>query len=439
MTIKNKLKFALFFVVQYLLLVILNSTNVIVELLFGQIVFIFAAFFAFLPVINSIMRKNAVFTILFLFIFFYTYTLKYFYFDHLWLSFHQINVGTIGTINQVTSVIFIFNMLIWFFLKQGNEPYFIRLPVKYNNNLLFYFNITIFVLMAVFGNTNESILATGGYALSSGTGNRSSLTEYALIFLTASFLFTGSSKRKLLIIYLLSGLYCLKNLSQGGRIETVMVLFLILVFDIVHSFSFYKILFASLIPIVFLFLFSLIRNNPESIISIDGFNDMLSSILYKTPRSYISSNQGDVLFASERMFLLIKDNVLNFYTRIESFFHFIIAAFIPFKYLPPEANLSSYRLDLYSVGGGGLAPIYFFIYLSYVGILLLAIIFVKAIYGFTNKKINSFVYFYGLLVIISVPRWYAYYPIGLIKFCLIGAIYLFLLTRLNRLLKKETL
>jgi hypothetical protein len=283
--------------------------------------------------------------------------------------------------------------------------------------------------MAIFGNTREYIFNSGGYAFSTETGSRNSLSEYAIIFLAASFLFSGKRKKNTLFLYLISILYCLKNLLQGGRVETVMVLFLLLVFDLAYRFSFYKLLIGALFSFILLAMFSYFRDNPNSLFSLEGYSSMLESFIDRKSRSYITNNQGDVLYASERMIILIKDQVLDVNSRIISFIYYIISPFIPSKYLPAEANLASFRTDLYSVGGGGLAPVYFFVYLSYVGIILLSFIVSKAFYGFTYSKMNSFLYLYGLLVIISTPRWFVYNPIFLVKFCLIGAVYLYLLSR----------
>lgn len=431
MKVKRKILVVFLFLILYFFFLLLNSTQLISNLLFGQILCVFAISFAFIPVLESFIKKNILFTILFLFIFLFTYTLKYFYFDRLWISYHQINVGSVETMNQVVSIIFLFNIIFWYLLKLPIKNLLSRKPIIYNSNLLFFLNISIFVLMSIFGNTNEYIFNSGGYALSSGTGSKNSLTEYAIIFLAASFIYSGNSKKKLILLYTVSILYCLKNLLQGGRIETVMVLFLILIFDLVHRFSFYKLLIGATVSFTFLSIFSFFRNNPTNLLTLDGFETLFSYLIEKRSTNFISNNQGDVLYASERMILLINDEILDIYSRIKGFFYFIIGPFVPSKYLPAEANLSSFRTDLYSVGGGGLAPIHLYVYLSYLGLVILAVVVSRAIYGFNYKNMNSFLYYYGLLVLVSTPRWYAYNPIFLIKFCLLGATYLYILSRLK--------
>lgn len=429
MTQKRKLIFIYSFLILYFMFLLMNSTKLVSDVLFGQVICVFAITFASLPILDSFVRKNVLYTILFSFIFLFSYTLKYFYFDRLWISFHQIGIGSIETMNQVTTILFMFNLLLWFFLKFPNKSNMLRKPITYNNNILFIFNISVFVVMTIFGNTREYIFNSGGYAFSTQTGSRNSLTEYAIIFLAASFLFSGINKKHTLLLYIVSALYCLKNLLQGGRVETVMVLFLILIFDLAHRFTFYKLLIAAFFSFVLLTMFSYFRDNPYNLIGIEGYESMLESFIEKKSRTYISSNQGDVLYASERMIILIREQILDTYGRVISFIYYIISPFTPSKYLPAEANLATFRTDLYSVGGGGLAPVYFFVYLSYLGLILLSFVVSKAIYGYTFKKMNSFIYFYGLFVIISTPRWYVYNPIFLVKFCLIGAIYLYLLSR----------
>ena len=91
---------------------------------------------------------------------------------------------------------------------------------------------------------------------------------------------------------------------------------------------------------------------------------------------------------------------------------------------PPLGNLQHYLKDVYPSGGGGLAVSYFYAYGDYLAIGLLALFVAKVFNKRSSKKISMRIY--AMFVVTMIPRWYAYYPVHLIKFCLIGTVLFYL-------------
>jgi hypothetical protein len=158
-----------------------------------------------------------------------------------------------------------------------------------------------------------------------------------------------------------------------------------------------------------------IRSNPVDFIS--GYYlqyfDPRNFLFSDNNLTYLASNQGDVIQSSGRILGLIQNNILSFSDRLLSFFSYILSPIIPSKLLPEYSNLASYKQDLYRSGGGGLIGVYFYTWLGLVGPIISGIFIGYFIKSFYSK--NSIYYkLYGLCILITFPRWYAYNPIFLV-------------------------
>lgn len=429
---KNRIYLVFIFVGIYIILFLLRAIDSINEMIYGQVITLFAIYFSIVPIFNALKHKNITFIIWFFFMFTYTYTLKYYYFNQVFISYHQMpSSSSLQSMNKLSELILFFNLTLWITLNKKSYQIRTSRPSFIKNNYLFYFNLTIFIMMAILGNTSDSIFVAGGYAQSIETGSRNTLTEYSIIFFVAAFFTSGYSKKKIKALYLLSFLFIIKNLLQGGRIETVMILFVILTLDLIYRYSFKFILIGALIAFIFLHMYSFFRHNPENLLYLTDFNSIMKNMFITGDAEIISTNQGDVVFASERMILLLKDGVLTIEERLIGLGSFIASIVFPLDRLPDAANLTRYRLDLYTSGGGCLSSIYFYVYFSYLGIITLSLLISKAINIFNRIDKLSPLFFYSFFLIITLPRWFAYNPIFLIKYCIIGAFYLYFNIKYN--------
>jgi hypothetical protein len=128
-----------------------------------------------------------------------------------------------------------------------------------------------------------------------------------------------------------------------------------------------------------------------------------------------------VLQSSARIIGLIQEGFLGITQRSLSFISFVFSATIPPSLIQDYANLATYKQDIYRSGGGGLIAVYFYAWMGYAGP-----IFAGGFIGYFIKKAytsdNIFLKLYGTTILFTFPRWFAYNPIFLSKFCFFSLI-----------------
>ena len=288
---------------------------------------------------------------------------------------------------------------------------------KYKNNILFYINLFICIILFILGTRGSNIFESGSYNLD----GKSSLNEYALIFYFFILFYSNNSFFQKFIIILFSIVYIFKNILLGGRIEAIQLCLIYFLFNFVlkNKISYKFIFFIVIFGIYVLNIINNIRSNPLEFLygdHISYFNPF--NIFFTTSTNdYLNSNQGDVLQSSARLVGLLQIGILGLKERLLSFLFFIISPLTISKYLPDFVDLSHYKHDEYGSGGGGLISIYFYTWLSYFGPIVIGLFLGNVIKKFYIKT-NIYYKIYGFFILISFPRWFSYNPIALIKFCL---------------------
>jgi hypothetical protein len=210
-------------------------------------------------------------------------------------------------------------------------------------------------------------------------------------------------------------MYVFKTLSYGGRIEVVeiSILYLFVVFDFFKNqkFLFYIGIFLSILLLKF---FAVLRFDPDLIFSFDYIIDD-----YFLQKDIVSSQYGDVFQSSLRVLGLLQDGIFSAVDRIYSFVLVLFGAILPSAFMPDVYNLSTYRQDYASSGGGGLISAFSYIWISYFGPVLFGF-FTGFIVRMLFISSNFYIHIYSFMVLVSVPRWFAYYPVGLFKFCFLA-------------------
>ena len=270
----------------------------------------------------------------------------------------------------------------------------------YRNDKGYWIVVFLSLICIVLGQSGETIFESGGY----GQGNMesSSLYEYGIIFISLGLIYASTKKRRW-IVYGLCLFFIVKNLMYGGRIPSLMLVLSVFMIRFINRFSFKAILGMCIVGYVFLQFWGYYRGHTSA----DGF------------QIEEDGNAAFVYYASMRIHYFIEEGIMSFGDRIWSFCCFMSAVIMPFSKLPEIANLSLYLQDEYYSGGGGLISTFIFCWLSVPGIILLAF--------FIGKAFNMFYYsnsiykkYYALLLMVTVPRWFAYYPINIIKYCMYG-------------------
>ncbi|MFB2651856.1 hypothetical protein [Shewanella seohaensis] len=377
--------------------------------------------------------------VLFVFIFIFSYISVPF---HFFILHKQIGVyddfQSIALINHVSFLNTLFISVLTLFLSNIKDVYLVK-PSQWfrSNKLVFYVSLIPCVLSVYYGISGSSLLDSGY-----GTGNseKSPLHEYFVIFIFFPLVFKEiNNKLHELIIFLIVFVYSFKTIIYGGRIEVLQagLLYCYLTYNYLKDIS--KVKLYTLVFLMFFVMSALgaIRGSFYQIISNPEVFEILKIIFLSDSSSpYLLTTSGDVYYASMRMLGMIDIGILDFETRIVSFFSFLFNVFLSFSPLKANANLAAFNSDVFPVGGGGLISAYFYVWLSYFGVILSS-----AFIGYSIKLFHGnsgvFIRIYGLMLLVTFPRWWGYTPINLTKLCVIAIVIYALYRMFSYILSKK--
>lgn len=325
---------------------------------------------------------------------------------------------------------FIILCVFWSFLTlilpKNIKPIVLNEYIVFKNQPLVYYILYIVqILILIFGRSGNTIFQSGGYGsadMETSNLGGTAIFEYFIVFYPITFIFSGKNRFRLFLLILLAAIYSLKAILFGGRVEFLQCILLVFILHIdSDKISLLRILFYSVFPILFFIFFGFIRSAPD-------MNGLEIFTLIKENLEFAGytffGNQIDVYYSSTRLYGLIDINVLTIGDRFSIFLYNILAIVTPYSLLPEKANLALYLQDVYSAGGGGLLPIYFYVYLSFPGViaigLLMGFLFSKVIK--IGSSISSYWVIYLVLILSTFPRWYAYSSNVIYKFCFYSVI-----------------
>lgn len=325
-------------------------------------------------------------------------------------------VRTPWTVYNVALYSYLFNLVLGYLTssKRSVEDGKKICPIKNAQFLLWAFCLIIGVVLMIKGKTGETILESGGY----GKNNKvvSSIYGYSIIFISVAMLYSASKFRKVVTLSVAAA-YILKDLIYGGRIDSVMLILMLYMIYFRYVLSKKQIT----LILIFGFIFNEAFGAVRGAILQRSFTDALVDKI--TNFSLSSGNSREVYYASMRMFYMIKVGALDAADRISSFFYFLLSSVVPYSQLPPLASLVSYKSNYYHTGGGGLMPVFVYVWGGIPGVILSALFISRIFTSYIKKNQQGFGLMYTMLVIATIPRWYAYYPIQLIKMCVYGALF----------------
>lgn len=373
-------------------------------------------------IFRSFKAHNSLYIIFFAFIAMYVNPARLYFFDGIYLSAHH-QVYTYYTTTYTTLIFSLFLLAINLFLIVPKGR--IVLNFRKNDYLFWCLYILSCFIVCVFRRT--------GNMYAGDTNEMSSLNEYVIILFLVCYIFSNDDKIKRYYLYLLYALYAFFAIIAGGRIELVLLFFLLLTTVLQRKYSFGFLTSIFLLGIWVMNIFGNIRSNP--LILLEGDVVSIISPLKTASMSVQASNEGDVYWASERLLCLMEDGELTLLDRLESGFSYIISPLFPSSYLPETANLSTYKKDVLTTGGGNLAPVNFFVMYGFVGVIFLAY-FISYMLNSLSKRKGNVLRVYTILIITTLPRWFAYNPIQLVKLCVWGVICYYLVICVDYTMKK---
>jgi hypothetical protein len=381
-------------------------------------------------------RKNIPVLLLFVFFFLYTITFNYYFLDNLSISYWT-DFQENATMKTTLFCHLLFIFFLGLFIKKRSQ---LILSLNYRdffkpNKTIYFLLLTISILILIFGLQGQTLLSGGIYG-DQETTSKSTLHEYFILIFFFLIVFSPINKLFRIINLFLLVTYVLKTLLFGSRIEVVEIalLWFYLFYVYQNRVNLKFLLFVFISGIYLITVVSNIRSNPIGFLSkndLYSYFDPKSIFINKSNTEVISSNEGDVIQSSSRIIGLINKNELTIYQRISGFFMYLLSPVIPASFLPSYSNLSLFKQEYYKSGGGGLISVYFFAWLGYFGPIFIAIVLSFFINSFFNYK-SVYNYIYTTFLFFTFPRWFAYNPIMLVKYCLYAVIFYFILSIINK-------
>lgn len=386
--------------------------------------------------IKCISKKNMIFTSYYFFILLYSIKYVQYFFLGAYISFHQIGFRDDASVRDSMLCLLIFLLISFLLHRIQNNAEPLRGIKAYKSSILFYTNAAIMLIIIIFANQRTSILTTGSYGASISS-NISSFNDYFIVFLLGAFIFTSQNRLQKNILTVLIIMYIAKNILTGGRIEAVMTLLLILSVFLSNKISYKTFGILGVLGIVFFIAVGVIRQDVSSgFDSLKGINFI--ELLSPNYRNIIPpSTEGDIIYASQRMHMLINQGYLSSTERLYSMVYFFASIIVPSRFLPDLAVIQSYKTEVYSTGGGGLFTSQMFVYAGLTGVILCGVFIIYVLNQLApnsrqlKSRVSNFLLFYSLLAASTFPRWFGYSAIIFFKLCLLGALYLALLTSLK--------
>lgn len=345
------------------------------------------------------------------------------------------NIGTV----LYSHLIFVF--ILGSVIKSKNAIFTIKNSfLNFKNKYIYWFIYAILIYIIIYGITGDTIIVTGSYS-NSGDSQKSTLHEYFLLFYISLLCFSSNTRLSNFAQFIIMLIYIFKTLIYGGRIEVVQIclIYTLFVYILPGKISLKYIIMFLILGIYFSSIVSVFRNNPTVLFS-SNFAEMFNPAkILEIPNKgdVISSTEGDVVQSSMRIMDLINTNTITQNERVISLFCFLISPILPQSLMPEVSNLSTYKQDYYTSGGGGLISTYFYTWLWFFGPFIIAILIGISLNKFFEFKSTSFI-IYGIALLATFPRWFSYNPIFLVKLCLFAVIFFQLMKFLSvRILSKS--
>jgi hypothetical protein len=319
---------------------------------------------------------------------------------------YVVSYHTFHLFNQVLIIHVLFLSLFSFFIRNNYNQNKMKLvdliPIK-NNPVIFNFLVVIMIIL-IFHVKGVNIFSgkDGSYSLyRENLSNVSGLWEYFYLLFISTFLFTKSKLQKWILL-LIGIIYMAKSLLLGLRVQLLQMVIICFVLFFEN-----KLKLKYLIMFLVLGIFSMETYGIMKEVGFSNFMTVMGRIDQINSDNVMLTNQTEVFYSSATYLGVIDDGTLSIDGRIKSTIGFMQNLIIPSAYVIEEGRLPSFISKYTHLGGGGLISIQFYVWFSWLGIIMLAFILA---YFFNKLYSNKNIAYIGILVIGTFPRWFAYDP-----------------------------
>ena len=391
--------------------------EVYLNAIFLKYTYLFVLFFCLIQLVRNSLKSKVLF-ILLSYMLLYFIKLKSYLFNDVIIF----NPNSFDDIRFTYRTIFLYELfffILFFFIRIEHFRFFSERLKLYPNRHIFLALIVLSLLITFFvKNGSYLFLSNSDIAYGENKIKTSGLIEYTIFIFFVAFIFKPKGYLFNIIFYFAIVYYSLKNLLLGGRIEVLQlgILLFILVFEIKSK---WKVLLTFLIFGYYIMsIYENVRLNPIKLATSSFTETLLIPFEANKGESFIS-NEGEVFSSTNRLVSMSDKSILSIETRAFSFLAFLASVILPYDILPNYAVLDTYLQNTYISYGGGMILGYMYVWFGIISIIFVPY-FIGVFVKYLGEASSQYTLFYGVLFLTTMPRWFAYNPIVLIKANLFG-------------------
>jgi hypothetical protein len=330
---------------------------------------------------------------------------------------------------------FVFALYLFSDLKIPNRPIVFseNLPTRDDAPVfLLLTGIMVAILVSMWvGSVNiYSIDADQGWAAYIENISGSGAPEYFLVFFLTAFIFARKVSSKRILI----GIFCIfafVSFTRGMRVSLLMPILLLFALFFDGKIKTRYILLIAVVGMILVQAAGFLRSGSRSI-------DQLFSIYSGTQ---LLTNQGEVFYTSNVVVSSIIDGICGLKERLFSLFAASLQVIVPPRIgLGSEGKPSLYVWDLTgrAAGGGSLISVFFYFWMDYLGVVLIAL-FLGMVTHRAIRKPTPLLAIYIICVYSFYPRWLVYDATSFLFRLPLYAIGLYLLLmEFHRMMKRKS-
>jgi hypothetical protein len=299
------------------------------------------------------------------------------------------------------------------------------------NGVLVIFLVVILALICVYGFGRPE-------SLGSDRGTPTQLYEYSIIFFLVGYWLAGEKKWANILLTIVLFVFVLQNLVFGGRITALQLLILFFFLRLSPHMT-----WKSILPVIIFvfFVLTVIGNLRTSIWSATPA-EIFSSIV-STLQSGLVLDTAYSSWHTSMTFLAYGDMTSDS-THLELFIKWLQSIVLGGSAVE-DSQLPTVTRLYFVHYSGGILPIYFYFYLSWIGVILISIWtsflirLVNKYYseGASSSKGTPIWVLCSSYVVVTVPRWFLYSPSQITRGLLLCIIVVWLFTFLDKLMKNR--
>jgi len=344
-------------------------------------------------------RKSIPLILVFAFVLYCNYSIimgEYFIGGHLGIPIHEVKNSYYYGIN--IRILLLFVAILSTFYNSSNIDHFNFKLVPKDN--LFIFAIIVIVLILIF------LFGIDRGPLTSYSVRITPIYEYSRVLFLFAYYFSGSSRIRKYIFFILVVLFILQDFYYGGRITSLQLILLIAVTLLSGKLTSKKLVKYGLWGI---FINSLIVEyrkayTLDSINIINLFKNLVNNYLVFDTPIYAYYASATHIAAAEIAGVDIKLN---------SFLEFIKAIIVGSKNISGDVT-KFVRINYFLNFGGGLLPSHFYFWMGWLGVIVISIIITYIFNKLTYLK-SDYQKIIFASIVCTAPRWYLYSPLVLFR------------------------